>query len=133
MRFGFDKILGIHDDALRVHTQRVQVLATNLANIDTPNYKARDIDFARVLRESQKGQSPTMMAGTNPAHFKLVSIGSGDAPTKFRTPSQPALDGNTVDAHMERAEFAQEAVRFQATVQFLGRRFRGIINALKGE
>lgn len=133
MRFGFDKILGIHDDALRVHTQRVQVLATNLANIDTPNYKARDIDFASVLRESQKGHSPTTMTATSAAHFQLGSIGSGDAPTKFRTPSQPALDGNTVDAHMERAEFAQEAVRFQATVQFLDRRFRGIIRALKGE
>lgn len=133
MRFGFDKILGIHDDALRVHTQRIQELATNLANVDTPNYKARDIDFASVLRESQKEHSPTILRSTNSAHFSMAGDGKGQIPVKYRTPSQPSLDGNTVDGHMERAEFSQEAIRFQATLRFLSGRFTSITNALKGE
>lgn len=133
MRFGFDKILGIHDDALKVHTQRVQVLATNLANVDTPNYKARDVDFASVLRESQKEHSPTTMHTTNSAHYSMTAGAGSEIPVKYRTPAQPSLDGNTVDGHMERAEFSQEAIRFQATLKFLSGRFSSIINALKGE
>ena len=132
MRFGFDNILGVHEKALAVRTKRNELIANNLANTDTPNFKAQDLNFREILSSSEKNLNPAHLQKTNSKHMDLAS--SEFTPLmKYRTPTQPSLDGNTVDEHLEQAAFGENAVRYQATLHFLDRRFKGIITALKGE
>jgi len=131
MSLSFDKALGIHADALQVRSSRLELLASNLANADTPNFKARDIDFRAALGHAQQGQGVAMNR-THSAHLSVGMPGLGMEP-QYRVPSQPSLDGNTVDAQMEQAAFSQNAVQYQASLDFLNARFRGLRTALKGE
>ena len=101
MTINFDKALGIHQQALQVRTQRAQVLANNLANIDTPNYKARDIDFKGILRgEAQLAESKASMNVTNEKHMAGQEL-SADTSLLYRIPQQPSIDGNTVEEQIE--------------------------------
>ena len=132
MAISFDSALGIHSQALELRTQRAEVLANNLANADTPGFKARDLDFQRILRE-QQGQFDTLpMATTDGDH---LPHGSMDAATAllYRAPLQPAVDGNTVETQREIAEFTKNAMDFQASFQFLNSKFKGLTRAIKGE
>jgi len=131
MRFGFDKILGIHDDALQLRAKRAQVLATNIANADTPDYKARDFDFQQVLEQVSGGQSG--LRATHPAHFSGFDMRNMGDSLDYRNPSQPSLDGNTVDSEYEMTAFLKNAMQFQTSFTFLNKRFMGIISAFKGE
>ena len=128
-----DKIFGIHAQALTLRAQRTGVLAANLANADTPNYKARDVDFQAVLGAEAASRDVTLQR-TNAAHMGSGGIGGFDDVTlKYRVPSQPSLDGNTVDEQAEKSEFASNSVRYMASLSFMEKRVSGLIRALREE
>ncbi len=124
----FRNVFGIHERSLLASGERVGVLATNIANADTPNYKARDLDFAAVLAGQEPGTLP--MARTSAAHLPAGGEPATLAELKYRIPFQPSLDGNTVEAPVEQAKFAENSVRYQASLMFINRRISGIENAL---
>lgn len=127
---GIDKALGISPQVLQLRMQRMNLLATNIANANTPDYKARDIDFRASLESARDAQAS--MRATNNRHIPLA--GAGRQPdVLYRTPSQTSPDGNTVDAHQEHAAFMDNALRYQASLQLLDSRIKGIKNAIKGE
>lgn len=133
MAISFDKALGIHQQALQVRSRRTQVLANNLANIDTPNYKARDINFKGILRgEVQLSSSRTSMRVSDDQHFAGQSIQS-DSDLLYRTPQQPSIDGNTVEEQMEHSAYMENSLAFQASFTFLNKKFSGLMSAIKGE
>ncbi len=134
MPLNLDAYLGVHQDALKVYGQRTEVLATNLANADTPNFRARDVDFKSALAAAGSPAGSLPMTATNAAHVTTNSADpAGAANLKYRVPLAPSLDGNTVDVQMEQAQFAQNAVHFQATLTFLNARFRGLMTAITGQ
>jgi flagellar basal-body rod protein FlgB len=116
---GQNSLFGVHGAALAVRSQRMGVLASNIANASTPGYKAKDIDFKEALNAIE---TPAM-EGTDPI----------EAATKFRIPLQPSLDGNTVELATEQTAFAENAVAYQTTLAFLNGRISTITRALKGE
>ncbi|MDT8438405.1 MAG: flagellar basal body rod protein FlgB [Wenzhouxiangellaceae bacterium] len=131
MQFNLDNYFGIHEQALKVRAQRTELIASNLANADTPGFKARDIDFRDALKSIQGQDSPGTLRATQPGHFGPGSA-TGRLPTQYRVPMQPTLDGNTVETDREQAAFAENTVRYQATLQFLGSRITNLITALRG-
>ncbi len=132
MSINFDSALGIHADALRVRSQRAELLASNLANTDTPNYKARDIDFQSAMKMAASNQS-SGMASTNAKHFQTSTAQFNSPTVQYRTTMQDSLDGNTVDEQIEQAEFMQNSVQYQASLNFLGAKFKGLLSAIRGE
>jgi flagellar basal-body rod protein FlgB len=127
----FDNIFGIHEQALLLHGQRIGVLATNLANADTPNYKARDIDFSEVLAHSGEASLPMRM--TQAAHITMTD---GELPAvdlKYRNPYQASLDGNTVEMPVEQAAFSENNVRYQASLMFINLRIAQMQLAILGQ
>lgn len=130
-----ESIFGIHEAALRVRTQRGKLLANNLANADTPNYKARDIDFRKALNDESDllKMSVPNLAKTNSRHIEGGGFASTSEFLKYRMPTQPALDGNTVETHIEKAQFMENAIQHQATLEFVNSKISGIRGALKGE
>lgn len=132
MAISFDAALGIHEKALHVRSQRAGVLAGNLANIDTPNYKARDLDFRQLLNQ-QSGENSSGMQVTNERHMTPTGITGDDADLLYRTPQQPSLDGNTVEDQIEHAEYMKNALAFQASFQFLSSKFQSLKSAIRGD
>lgn len=130
MAIGIDKALGIHDDALLLFERRTRLIAENIANADTPNYKARDVDFNSVLQNTKTGQ--LTMNTTNSKHIDLSSSVSSSA-IKYRIPTQNSADGNSVDMQQEKASFAENSIRYQTTMNILSRRFSGMIKTFRGE
>lgn len=126
-----DRHFGIHAEALQLRARRGELLASNLANADTPNYKARDLDFRAALSRAQAGQSVSV-AVTHSNHIG-AQPGVTSTPTLYRVPSAPSLDGNTVDAQVEQAQFAENAVRYRASLRFLSGKIHGLMTAIKGE
>ncbi|NWA29807.1 flagellar basal body rod protein FlgB [Pseudomonas gingeri] len=135
MSISFDKALGIHEQALAFRAQRAEVLANNIVNADTPNYKARDMDFSSVLAEqSDKAKNGSFALNTtNTRHIEAEGMSNGDAELQYRTPMQPSLDQNTVDAQIEQSNYAKNSVDFQASFTLLNARFKGLVSALRGE
>ena len=125
MAFNLDTYLGVHTDALKLQSKRMEVLADNLANSDTPGYKARDIDFRAAMLAAGGVDAPVKLATTNPGHLATDPASQVDGSLKYRVPLAPSLDGNTVDAQQEQAAFADNTVRYQATLTFLSARFKG--------
>jgi flagellar basal-body rod protein FlgB len=118
-------IFGIHEGAIALRTRRAELLAANLSNADTPNYKARDIDFAEALAN---------LAATANRHIPDQNELSDWALTvKYHTPFQPALDGNTVDTAIEQNKFLDNAMRYQASLTFLNGRIRSLLTAIREE
>jgi len=133
MPISFDAALGIHDKALAVRSRRAELLASNIANTDTPGYKAKDIDFRSVLADaSVKMQHAGKLETTNSRHINPHAI-NGDANVLYRMPNQPSMDGNTVDSQLEKSAFAENALRYQASLNFLDAKFKGLKAAIKGE
>jgi flagellar basal-body rod protein FlgB len=135
MSISFESALGIHEKALGFRSQRAEVLANNIANADTPNFKARDLDFASVLaRQSNKfaGQAFAMQR-TDSRHISAQALADPDASLAYREVFQPSIDQNTVDLQIEQASYAQNAVQFQASFTMLNSKFKGLMNALRGE
>jgi len=134
MPINLDAYLGVHAEALKIRGQRTEVLARNLANADTPGYQARDIDFRAALAQAGAAQTDVSLRATNAHHISTADAnGDTSAHLKYRVPLAPSLDGNTVDVQMEQAAFAENAVRFQATLTFLSARFRGLLTAITGQ
>ena len=134
MPISFDSALGVHEKTLMLRTHRAEMLASNLANSDTPGYKARDIDFKAALQNAQAASQTTAnrLKVTHSNHIQVSSAPAG-AETLYRVPAQPSLDGNTVDSNIEKAAFAENAMRYQASLTFLDGKFKGLMSALKGE
>jgi flagellar basal-body rod protein FlgB len=136
MANSLDQYLGVHAAALDVRARRTELIANNLANADTPGYKARDIDFRQAMARAagDKTTQGVHLSTTQAGH--IGGADSADAATspdlKFRTPLAPALDGNTVDTQLEQSAFAENAVRYQATLTFLNNKFRGLLTAIMG-
>jgi flagellar basal-body rod protein FlgB len=136
--FDLDSYLGVHAKALGLREKRTELLARNLANADTPGYKAQDLDFRAALA-SAEGQSPAgTLRATEPGHIgagdsAALQPGNTEAFLKYRTPLAPSLDGNTVDAQLEQAAFADNAVRYQATLTFLTSKFKSLMTAITGQ
>lgn len=119
MGINLGQALGLHPAALKLRGERAQVLASNLANENTPGYQARDLDFRARLDEAALGAS-----GTLPS-FQC------DA-TLYRVPSRPSQDGNTVELGVEQAEFAQNALDFQTSLTFVNMKLKGLAAAIQG-
>ena len=130
MTISFDKAFGVHDNTLLTFERRTQILAENIANVDTPDYKARDIDFNAVLRNTQSEN--LKMNATHNGHIDLSS-GAQDPAIQYRIPTQNSADGNTVDMQQEQAAFAENSIRYQTTMNILSRRISGMISAFRGE
>ncbi|MFA6013758.1 MAG: flagellar basal body rod protein FlgB [Gallionellaceae bacterium] len=129
-----DSMFQFHQAALNLRAARQELMASNIANADTPNYKARDIDFASALQGAMSESGPKLaMAGTTNRH---LSGATGDtvlgSPVLYRTVVQPSADGNTVDMDVERAQFADNALRYEASVKFVSEKGKDVLAALQG-
>ncbi len=133
MSISFESALGIHESALRVRGQRAGVLANNLANIDTPNYKARDLDFKGILNRKTAESNSFNLQATNERHIAMGTAFGEDADLLYRTPQQASIDGNTVEDQIEHAEYMKNALAFQASFQFLNSKFQGLKSAIRGD
>ncbi len=132
MPSSIDNYLGVHAAALKLRSQRTEVLAANLANADTPGYRARDIDFKHALAAAS-GQGVSLST-TKAGHIGAATANGTAAPElKYRVPLAPALDGNTVDGQLEQAAFAENTVRYQATLSFVSSKFRALMTAITGQ
>jgi flagellar basal-body rod protein FlgB len=125
-----DRIFGPHAAALGLWSQRNELLASNIANADTPGFKARDVDFKSVLRGA--AATAVRVTKTNPGHMELGVDAASDPSLLYRIPHQPSLDGNTVEADVEQAEFAKNALRYQASLRFVTGRVSSLRNAITG-
>jgi flagellar basal-body rod protein FlgB len=133
MALNLDSYLGVHPDALKLQSKRTEVIANNLANSDTPGYKARDIDFRAAMATAGSADATVKLATTNAGHLSIDPTTDSGANLKYRTPLAPSLDGNTVDAQQEQAAFADNTVRYQATLTFLSARFKSLMTAITGQ
>jgi flagellar basal-body rod protein FlgB len=159
MRTSLDNYLGIHPQALALESQRNDLLAANLANVDTPNFKARDLDFKAALSAAGAGSFSTTpgtaggsigatsattleLSGVNGTAGPLAGAGSADAglanggtysaALKYRVPMAPSLDGNTVDEQLEQSAFAENTVRYQTTLAILSTKLKDLMTAITG-
>ena len=146
--------LNFHGNALVLRAERQRVIASNIANADTPGYVSRDFDFAKTLREAtessaskvikgmaSEGTGPAVSTATSdPRHFRATTTGSGSAstlsgPSKlgYAVQTQPALDNNSVDLDRERANFVDNAVRYEATLRFINGSAKTMLSAIQGQ
>lgn len=119
-----------HERALGLRALRSEILSSNIANADTPNYKARDIDFAEAMRNVKSTQ--VTMRKTNPLHQSPLTTNRLAAEVKYRVPMQSTLDGNTVETDVEQALFAENTVRYRASLTFLNGQINGLRYAIRG-
>jgi len=134
-----DSALGFHQNALRIRAQRQELIAGNIANADTPNFKARDIDFKSAMQEANKQMAGSGLttAKTSAKHLdgaatnNVNSAGPGEP--LFRPVVQGSVDGNTVDMDMERNEFTDNAIRYQASLQMMNGQIKKMLTAIKGQ
>ena len=123
-----DKALSSHEKTLTLRSQRMEILSRNIANADTPNFKAQDIDFKQVLKAAESTQMKTTQAG----HISEAQM-EPEKGLKYRIPFNVAFDGNTVELPVEQAKFGQSAADYQATLSILENRISGIRKALRGD
>lgn len=114
-----DKLFGMHTQALGLWQQRAEVIASNLANADTPDYKARDVDFRQVLGQASGTGGNLAMSNTESGHIGGGVSRPGHETLAYRAQTQPTMDGNTVDTQVEQASFAGNAVHYQASLSFI--------------
>ncbi|MDE2294468.1 MAG: flagellar basal body rod protein FlgB [Gammaproteobacteria bacterium] len=140
----FQHLFGIHEKALLLYGERMGVLAANLANADTPGYKARDIDFRQILAQSAgddasgrslaiAGPRPVVLASPDPGQISPSAGGSSPVALKYRIPYQASLDGNTVEMPVEQAAFAENNVRYQASLGFINDEISDLRLAITGQ
>lgn len=130
-----DDALHFNQTALNLRAARQELLASNIANADTPNFKARDINFASALKGALSGTSPKLaMSATSSTHLSNAGDGNSvmGAPVQYRNVLQPSADGNTVDMDVERAQFADNALRYEASVKFISDDIKKILTAIQG-
>jgi flagellar basal-body rod protein FlgB len=129
----FNNIFGIHEQALLLHGQRIGVLANNMANADTPNFKARDIDFSAMLGGANSESAPLPLSVTDGAHIIPLDNELPEGTLQYRNPYQASLDGNTVEMAVEQAAFSENNVRYQASLQFINSRIAEMQFAIAGQ
>jgi flagellar basal-body rod protein FlgB len=128
-----DNYLQFHAQALNLRATRQELLASNIANADTPGYKARDIDFSKTLQDALAGRvDPAQLTRTAAAHIAPAQHGAAASAVQYRTVIQPALDGNTVDMDVERAQFAENAIHYEANLMFINSQLKSLLAALQG-
>ena len=123
-----DNALGVHAQALGLRSKRMEVLARNIANADTPHFKAKDIDFRSVLKQSREDA----LNSTHNMHMK-IAMEEDSSGEKYRVPFNASFDGNTVEMNVEQAKFGQVAADYQTTLNILENRVSGIRRALRGD
>ncbi|MFT6094537.1 MAG: flagellar basal-body rod protein FlgB [Pseudohongiellaceae bacterium] len=132
MTISFENALGIHEKALTLRNKRTAAIANNIANADTPGFKARDLDFKAVLSGHGEAKGNRGLMTSNSRHIASSSPAT-EVSLSYRVPSQASLDGNTVDEQQENAAFAKNAIEHQASFQFLNGKFTGLSKAIRGE
>jgi flagellar basal-body rod protein FlgB len=125
-----DNLFGIHTRALDLWQRRTEVLANNLANADTPGYLARDVDFRKVLAAAGGDSGNLPLQATTPG--QIGTVGQAADGLAYRVPTQPSMDGNTVDAQAEQAAFAANGVHYQASLSFITAQIRMLRTAISG-
>ena len=126
------KQFDLHTRALGIANQRLELLADNVANADTPQYKARDIDFRTAMQNAGSLDGDLPMAVTRRGHLQVEGAGPNTTTPLYRVPDQPSLDGNTVDSQKENAAIAETSVRYQASLTFISAHIRGLRDAITG-
>lgn len=138
-----DQELSVQSAALSLRVQRQQAIASNIANADTPGYKAVDFDFARAMRNAtgatqravvhNAAAAPAVTAAGHQGGSRSAFAGlSTDYRTQYRTPAQPSADGNSVDMDLERARFAENSVKYEAALKFLNGQIKTLLSAIQG-
>lgn len=128
----FSSFLGVHGDALALREQRMKLIASNLSNVDTPGYKAKDLNFEAALKSAQGEQDGGLMQTTDAKHYAVG--GGGLNPFQItRESDQPSLDGNTVDPDAERAAYGHAALEYRASLSFLESKVRSMLTAITGQ
>lgn len=120
-------LLGIHEQALLFHEKRAELLASNLANAETPHYQAKDMAFKRAMNNAQTSLSSTQADHINPQQQDPAFE------TLYRVPMQTSLDGNTVETEIEQAKYAENAMQYMASLNFITSRAHNILAVLKGD
>lgn len=133
-----DDYMRYNETALSLRSQRQELLASNIANADTPNYKARDIDFAAALQGAMAGARPGgTMNTTSTGHMaRGTATGdtlSGGTPVLYRGVVQGSVDGNTVDMDVERNQFADNALRYEAGIMMINSQIKGLLTAIQSQ
>jgi flagellar basal-body rod protein FlgB len=119
MSINFDKVLGLHSEALELRAERTKILASNIANENTPGFQARDIDFATSLQQAVAGEEG-------------LALDTGAPEALYRVPNHPSADGNTVELGTEQAAFSQNGADFQTSLTFLNLQIKGLAHAIQG-
>ncbi len=127
--------------AMSLRAERQQVLASNIANADTPNYKARDIDFRQALQAAVGGSQAVAIATPNPLHLGATVTSAGGSPVTtasgqpllYRTPRQDSIDGNSVELDAERGEFADNAIRYEASLSDVNSKIKNLLAVIQGQ
>ena len=132
MGFSFDEAFGVHADAMTLRARRAELLAANLANADTPRFKARDMDFNSALAAAKGQGSATRLQVTHAGHISGAEQGVGGE-LMYRVPQQPSLDGNSVEPQVEMAEFMRNAVSYQVSARFVSGKIKTLMTAIKGQ
>lgn len=132
-----DAALRFNTEALNLRAQRQEILASNIANADTPGYQARDIDFAsqmnKVLEQGRAQGSGLSLAVTSARHIPAENLQAPSMDLMYRVPDQPSLDGNTVDMDRERTEFADNSLKYQTDLMAISSQIKGMMSALQGQ
>ena len=128
-----DDEIGFMSKALNLHAHRQQLLAGNIANADTPGYKAVDIDFSRALRAAVGSSQPVGLNTTASGHLQPKGANPFGAQTLYRQPAQPSIDGNTVDMDVERTQFIDNAIRYQFALDRVSGKFKEMQLALSSQ
>ena len=126
-----DNVFGLNSQALEVWQRRSEVIASNIANADTPNYQARDVDFRQILQQASGGDSQTLELSA-PSEGQISTTAQSADALKYRVPLQPSMDGNTVDTQVEQAAFASNMVHYQASLSFINSTIQTLRLAING-
>mgnify|MGYP003663095017 FL=1 len=134
----FNNALGLHDEAMQLRAKRAEVLANNLANADTPGFKSRDFNFQSALEQAVASNKvdtrhSTGLALEQTSTGHIAGHGRMDESLLYRNPSQPSIDGNTVNSQIEQALYARNSLDYDASFEFLNSKFKGLKGAIRGD
>ena len=133
MAISFDNALGIHQYTVGVRERNAEVISTNIAQANTPGYQAKGMDFQKALQAASSGASMSLQT-TDGRHISATTHTNMSGEMLYRVPTHPDTgDGNTVDVDLERNLFMQNQIRHQASLDFLGGKFKNLTKAIKGE
>ncbi|AQP98986.1 flagellar basal body rod protein FlgB [Pseudoalteromonas sp. SG45-5] len=120
----FDKALGVHPFSMQLRLDRAEIIASNLANVDTPGFKSRDVDYRQIMNDVSSSISQNR---------NVDFMGAQAEQLKYRVPYQPSSDGNTVELNIEQAKFANNSMDFQTSMTFLNMKINGLYKVIKGD